>query len=153
MLVVPAAAGFAVLGRRLRTGPVALTGRLMRFLVAPGAAAEVPGLLRWLEWGDLPLGLDARRAGPGEFAGAVWLRPPAPDLLRRLPAPALDARAQTPDLGRIVGAAATACHRLLLFGALGGEAPRGIREMPRGRTLAFGRVSDPGRQESAPLPG
>ncbi|MFC7219578.1 hypothetical protein ACFQLX_15555 [Streptomyces polyrhachis] len=150
VLRMPAAAGFAVLGRRLRTGPVALTaGRWARatrsvcFLLAPESAAELPGLLRWLEWGELPLELRAGAARPGEFTGAVWLRPPTPDALRRLPAltlgPAGGAGATSagaagaPDLVRLVSAAATACHRSRLFAsARPGPVPDREREMRGG---------------------
>ncbi|MFC9848049.1 SCO3374 family protein [Streptomyces sp. NPDC060223] len=72
VLDVPAEAGYAVLRRHMRPGtgsPVALhTGRptrgeRMRFLVAPGSADELPGLLDWLEWGALTLDLRAIGAG------------------------------------------------------------------------------------------
>lgn len=99
-LDVPAAAGYEVLDRfpAPRTGPVALEGRRMRFYVAAGGAAELPGLLDWLEWTGVPLDLvpllgPAGSSGPSEparpGAGArganavprdgdapVWLRPP-----------------------------------------------------------------------------
>ena len=111
VLEMPADAGFAVLRRGLRTGPVAVdaglpaqerpvtrgrrAGRRMRLLLAPGSGDEVPGLLEWLEWGGIDLGLTV--LGPGdlmtapwpsalqgfrEAAGATarptWLRPPVP---------------------------------------------------------------------------
>ncbi|MEV6110700.1 hypothetical protein AB0M28_39275 [Streptomyces sp. NPDC051940] len=147
VLELPAAAGLAVLGRRLRTGPVALAGRRMRFLIAAESAAELPGLLCWLEWGDIPLDLDARRPVPGEFAGAVWLRPPTPEALGRLPALTLTqgggrgpgkpvgaggpGGAEPADLVRLVSAAATACHRLRLFHP-GLSAPAGATGPPGG---------------------
>lgn len=67
VLELPAAAGLAVLRRVPDTGPVALHGTRMRLLVAPGSAQELPELLRWLEWGGVPLGLSA--------LGARWSRP------------------------------------------------------------------------------
>ncbi|MFI5803816.1 SCO3374 family protein [Streptomyces sp. NPDC051561] len=68
VLELPAAAGRAVLRRAGPTGPVALLGRRMRFLVAAGSAEEVPGLLEWLEWGSV--GLDLRAVGPGGLIAA-----------------------------------------------------------------------------------
>ncbi|MEU1849838.1 SCO3374 family protein [Streptomyces sp. NPDC019990] len=63
VLDVPAEAGRAAL-RRLGPGSaVALRGDRMRFLVAPGSAEELPGLLEWLEWGTLEL--DLRTVGRG----------------------------------------------------------------------------------------
>ncbi|CAM5655806.1 hypothetical protein SFUMM280S_11068 [Streptomyces fumanus] len=75
--------------------PVALRGDRMLLLVAAGGAEELPGLLEWLEWGSLELGLRAvgaggridapLPAGPGHRrcravrqGAAVWLRPPEP---------------------------------------------------------------------------
>lgn len=87
VLDLPADAGAAVLRRIARTGPVALMGRRMRLLVAPGSAEELPGLLDWLEWGGVDLDLTALGAGgamtappppgrPGTRPAAMWLRPP-----------------------------------------------------------------------------
>ncbi|MGV9341651.1 bifunctional DNA primase/polymerase [Streptomyces sp. NPDC003688] len=72
----------------LPLGPVAATpeGRA-HFLVAPGAAAELPRLLYRLGWDD-PAALDLRGLGPGTYITAPpsdrgglgpvrWLRPPA----------------------------------------------------------------------------
>jgi hypothetical protein len=89
VLELPAEAGFAVLRRVPVTGPVALLGQRMRFLVAAGSADELPGLLDWLEWGPVPLDLTALGTGglmtapvppshPGSRGTAVWLRPPEP---------------------------------------------------------------------------
>ncbi|WP_406007498.1 SCO3374 family protein [Streptomyces sp. NBC_00637] len=82
VLDVPAEAGLAALRRLAPDSPVALWGDRMRLLVAAGGAEEVPGILRWLEWGALPLDLTAIGAGelveaplppsgesPGEDAG------------------------------------------------------------------------------------
>lgn len=91
VLELPADAGAALLRRPVATGPVALTGRRMRFLVAAGSAEELDGLLDWLEWGGVALDLAALGAGgritapapPGMPLGesprgaAVWLRPPS----------------------------------------------------------------------------
>ncbi|MGW5769656.1 bifunctional DNA primase/polymerase [Streptomyces longwoodensis] len=81
----------------LPLGPVVGTpeGRA-QFLVAPGAAAELTGLLYRMGWDD-PSSLDLRGLGPGTAitappsdrggAGpAHWLRPPEPDTATRPPA-------------------------------------------------------------------
>ncbi|OEJ40245.1 hypothetical protein AR457_15810 [Streptomyces agglomeratus] len=129
VLELPADAGFAVLRRHAGlTGPVALMGRWMRLLVAAGSAEELPGLLDWLEWGGVALDLRALGAGgrmtapsPPGWAGAqgaaVWLRPPEPrhEVEPTLPAFAgFGCRGETPDLVRLVGTAATECHRARL---------------------------------------
>ncbi|MFE7567797.1 SCO3374 family protein [Streptomyces sp. NPDC057539] len=140
VLELPADAGDAVLRRTGVTGPVALHGERMAFLVAAGSADEVPGLLDWLEWGGIALGLTALGADgrmpapapprwPSATAAAaqgtaVWLRPPGPG---REVEPALPALAPfgygggdggsgggAPDLVRLVDAAATECHRARL---------------------------------------
>ncbi|MFI5765680.1 SCO3374 family protein [Streptomyces sp. NPDC051563] len=142
VLELPADAGTAVLRGPCRdavTGPVALMGRRMRFLVAPGSADELEGLLDWLEWGGVALDLAALGTGgritaplpPGHLVGpgesprgaAVWLRPPEQGceaLLPALPAagqgsgPGRGAGATGPGLVRLVAAAATECHRARL---------------------------------------
>ncbi|GGX28759.1 SCO3374 family protein [Streptomyces chryseus] len=129
VLELPADAGLAVLRRHAGlTGPAALMGRRMRLLVAAGSAEELPGLLDWLEWGGVALDLRALGAGgrmtapsPPGWAGAqgaaVWLRPPEPrhEVEPTLPAFAgLGCRGETPDLVRLVGTAATECHRARL---------------------------------------
>ncbi|GGZ23208.1 hypothetical protein CP967_19115 [Streptomyces nitrosporeus] len=130
VLDLPAVAGHAVLRRVGRTGPVALAGRRMWLLVAPGAADEVPELLDWLEWGQIALGLSVIGAGghitapvpPGAAGGppgaARWLRPPGPRraVERTLPAPACfgSSGGGTPDLVRLVDVVATECHRARL---------------------------------------
>ncbi|MFD9789736.1 SCO3374 family protein [Streptomyces sp. NPDC059070] len=135
VLDVPAPAGAALLERFARTGPVALMGRRMRFLVAPGGAEELPGLLDWLEWGGVALDLSAVGAGGriaapvppgwnGSRETAVWLRPPGPGCGIEATLPAFTGFAgpkdgggcgDAPDLVRLVDAAATECHRALLF--------------------------------------
>ncbi|MFJ9050122.1 SCO3374 family protein [Streptomyces bacillaris] len=135
VLELPAEAGRALLRRPVRTGPVLLSGDRMGLLVAPGGADELPGLLDWLEWGPVApdltaLGAGGRitapslRGGAGSPGAAVWLRPPEPGLA---PGPALPALAgfgssggDAPDLVRLVDAAATECHRVLLSRARAG---------------------------------
>ncbi|MGW7364923.1 SCO3374 family protein [Streptomyces sp. NPDC054841] len=140
VLELPADAGFALLKRYERTGPVALAGSRMRLLVAAGGAEELPGLLDWLEWGGI--GLDLTALGPGGSmaapappggavplappvpqGAAVWLRPPEPghEVEPSLPAFTPVGRSAgpgggggTPDLVRLVDAAANACHRARL---------------------------------------
>ncbi|MEU8465849.1 SCO3374 family protein [Streptomyces sp. NPDC029003] len=131
VLELPYEAGAALLRRFAVTGPVAAGGRGMRFLVAPGSAEELDGLLDWLEWGGVGLDLTALGAGgritapvpPGESprGAAVWLRPPelgCEASLPALPGPGQGTcpgqRASGPDLVRLVAAAATECHRTRL---------------------------------------
>ncbi|MFF5982762.1 SCO3374 family protein [Streptomyces olindensis] len=68
VLDVPAEAGHAALRRLGRGSPVAVRGDRMLLLVAAGSAEELPGLLEWLEWGDLALDLAA--IGPHGFMDA-----------------------------------------------------------------------------------
>ncbi|MFC8566380.1 SCO3374 family protein [Streptomyces sp. NPDC057245] len=102
VLDVPADAGRATLTRLGRSGaaaarwsrmPVAVRGGRMQLLVAAGGAEELPGLLEWLEWGSLPLGLTAVGAGglmtaPPPAAATAGSYAPAPD--------AADLRTATP---------------------------------------------------------
>ncbi|MFI6941148.1 SCO3374 family protein [Streptomyces sp. NPDC050418] len=141
VLEMPAAAGHAVCARigARGTGPVALHGATMRFLVAAGSADELPGLLDWLEWGSLALDLRAVGTGgltaaplppamplsavPDPRGAAVWLRPPEPGCEVEPVLPALTAlggshaASPVPDLVRLVSAAATECHRARLLSA------------------------------------
>ncbi|MFJ1868058.1 SCO3374 family protein [Streptomyces sp. NPDC088097] len=141
VLELPADAGAALLRGPVVTGPVAASGRRMRFLVAPGGAEELDGLLDWLEWGGVALDLAALGEGgsitapappelmPGRPSGevpqgaAVWLRPPEPGCEAFLPALPVTGRGTGPrpprgvvgpDLVRLVAAAATECHRARL---------------------------------------
>ncbi|MET9885974.1 SCO3374 family protein [Streptomyces sp. NPDC006430] len=135
VLELPSDAGTELLRRPVSTGPVARMGRKMRFLVAAGSAAELDGLLDWLEWGGVALDLTAVGVGgritapapPGHpleessRGAAVWLRPPEQGceaLLPSLPGPGQGAGprqgAAGPDLVRLVAAAATECHRARL---------------------------------------
>ncbi|MFJ8011559.1 SCO3374 family protein [Streptomyces sp. NPDC096339] len=145
VLELPSDAGAALLRRPVPTGPVALAGRRMQFLVAAGGAEELDGLLDWLEWGGVALDLAALGAGcritapapPGTSLGksprgaAVWLRPPEQGceaLLPALPGPGRAAGpARGPDLVRLVAAAATECHRARLR----------RRTVPASQPLAF----------------
>ncbi|MCX5377678.1 SCO3374 family protein [Streptomyces sp. NBC_00091] len=139
VLELPRDAGAALLRRHVTTGPVAVMGRRMRFLVAPGSAEELDALLDWLDWGGVALDLTALGAGgritapvpPGRTPGesprgaAVWLRPPELGCEASLPAlpgpgqgtgagPGPCAEPAGPDLVRLVAAAATECHRARL---------------------------------------
>ncbi|MEU9301432.1 SCO3374 family protein [Streptomyces sp. NPDC048269] len=130
VLELPSDAGAALLDRPVVTGPVALMGRRMRFLVAAGSAEELEGLLDWLDWGGVALDLAALGAGgritapapPGQApdprGAAVWLRPPEQGCEALLPAlPGLGegtGPTRRPDLVRLVAAAATECHRARL---------------------------------------
>ncbi|MGW7098478.1 SCO3374 family protein [Streptomyces sp. NPDC054838] len=143
VLELPADAGTQVLRRRVATGPVAVTGCRMRFLVAPGSAEELDGLLDWLEWGGVELDLTALGAGglitapapPGQAAtggpqgAAVWLRPPEQGCEASLPALPGPGQGTRPDLVRLVAAAATECHRARLR----------RRTAPAGRAGAVGQ--------------
>lgn len=144
-LRLPADAGVPMLARGVETGPVVRSGDRMWLLVAAGSAEQLPELLRWLDWGSLAagLGLTALGAGgrvpapapPGPAAGgrvpglrgaAVWVRPPAPaGYDRGLPALWIGGRQAGPDLARLVGAAATECHRARLRHRGCGSAVRG----------------------------
>lgn len=78
VLELPSDAGAALLRRPVATGPVALMGRRMRFLVAAGGAEELEGLLDWLEWGGVDLELTGLGAGGRITAPAPPVRPPTP---------------------------------------------------------------------------
>jgi Bifunctional DNA primase/polymerase, N-terminal len=90
-------------------GPVLVTpqGRA-RFLVAPGAAAELPELLYKMGWDDAeldlrPLGLGDHVTAPPSDAGGLgavhWLRPPT-----------LHTAVRPPEARLILGTLAYACH-------------------------------------------
>ncbi|MFF8974343.1 SCO3374 family protein [Streptomyces sp. NPDC014995] len=131
VLDVPAEAGRAALRRLAPGSPVAVRGDRMRLLVAAGSAEELPGILRWLEWGALPLDLSATGAGgvveaplpPGLESSwpvqgaAVWVRPPEAgcEVEASLPTvSALGGGGGAPDLVRLVDTLATHCHRVRL---------------------------------------
>ncbi|WP_416981600.1 SCO3374 family protein [Streptomyces sp. T028] len=141
VLEVPAEAGHAALGRLAPGFPVAVqggtggSGGRMRLLVAAGSAEELPGILRWLEWGTLPLDLTAlgegclmeapvpsglvpgcRRHGPVQGA-AVWVRPPVAGCGAEASLPTVSALGgvrDAPDLVRLVDTLAAHCHRVRL---------------------------------------
>ncbi|MEV5980852.1 SCO3374 family protein [Streptomyces sp. NPDC052114] len=139
VLELPAEAGFAALRHLGPKAPVALRGETMRLLVGAGSADELPGLLDWLEWRGIPLGLTAIGLGgrmdaptppgwSGSLGAAVWLRPPEPgcEVEPTLPAlpslPGVGVGGTAPhsdpavgsDLVRLVDTAATQCHRVRL---------------------------------------
>ncbi|MCF3125172.1 MULTISPECIES: SCO3374 family protein [Streptomyces] len=139
VLELPAEAGFAALRHLGPKAPVALRGETMRLLVGAGCADELPGLLDWLEWRGIPLGLTAIGVGgrmdaptppgwSGSQGAAVWLRPPEPgcEVEPTLPAlpslPCVGGGGTAPhsdpavgsDLVRLVDTAATQCHRVRL---------------------------------------
>ncbi|KUN23907.1 hypothetical protein AQJ23_20090 [Streptomyces antibioticus] len=74
VLDVPAEAGRAALRHLAPGSPVAVQDGRMRLLLAAGSAEEVPGVLDWLEWGSLRLGL--RTLGEGDTMTAPL--PPEP---------------------------------------------------------------------------
>ncbi|MDJ1132543.1 bifunctional DNA primase/polymerase [Streptomyces iconiensis] len=92
-------------------GPVAATphGRTW-FLVAPGAAAELPELLYRMGWDDADLDLCGRGEGehitapPSDLSGlgpVRWLRPPT-----------LEAAGRPPQARLLLGTLAYVCHRV-----------------------------------------
>lgn len=114
VLDVPESAGHRALVRLERMGlplgPVAVAphGRAW-FLVAPGAAAELPELLYRMGWDDAEL--DLRGAGEGEYITAPpsdmggrgpvrWLRPPT-----------LEGSCSPPQARLLLGTLAYVCHR------------------------------------------
>ncbi|MFD5698735.1 SCO3374 family protein [Streptomyces lasiicapitis] len=119
---LPAEAGFAALRHVGPKAPVALHGETMRLFVAAGSADELPGLLDWLEWGDIPLDLKAIGAGglidaptPPGLAGprgaAVWLRPPEPGYEVEATLPSLTAAATlAPSAALCTGGSGTDPH-------------------------------------------
>ncbi|MFR0356962.1 bifunctional DNA primase/polymerase [Streptomyces sediminimaris] len=95
----------------LPVGPVTATpeGRA-QFFVAPGAAAELPGLLYRMGWDD-PTSLDLRGLGPGSHITA-----PPSDRGGRGPArwlrqPALDSATKPPAARLLLGTLAYTAHR------------------------------------------
>ncbi|MFJ4473317.1 SCO3374 family protein [Streptomyces sp. NPDC089424] len=74
VLDVPAEAGLAGLRHLVPGSPVAVQGDRMRLLVAAGSAAELPGVLDWLEWGGLAL--DLRAVGGEDGASTEAPLPP-----------------------------------------------------------------------------
>ncbi|WP_221888599.1 MULTISPECIES: SCO3374 family protein [unclassified Streptomyces] len=110
VLDVPAEAGAAALARLEGGGrrggrpvgfPVALCGGRMLLLVAAGSAAELPGLLEWLEWGA-PLELDLTAVGAGGVMEAPLPLPAGSGAgagAREVGASAREVGAGAPDVG------------------------------------------------------
>ncbi|MFC8713441.1 bifunctional DNA primase/polymerase [Streptomyces sp. NPDC057197] len=94
----------------LPLGPVtaAPDGRV-HFFVAPGAAAELPGLLYRMGWDD-PAGLDLRGLGPGTYLTAPPSDRAGLGPARWLRSPALDT-ADPPEARLLLGTLAYVAHR------------------------------------------
>ncbi|MEU9121195.1 SCO3374 family protein [Streptomyces sp. NPDC048506] len=131
--------------------------------IAAGGAEELPGILEWLEWGTLTPDLTARGAGGrmpapalptsasavsppygfGSREAAGWVRPPRSgyEVENSLPTTGIGAGigdgGGVPDLVRLVGAAATECHRARLLRARNGQSNRACGDQP----LAFSNAS------------
>ncbi|MER6013749.1 bifunctional DNA primase/polymerase [Streptomyces bluensis] len=95
----------------LPLGPVIATpeGRA-HFLVAPGAAAELPGLLYRMGWDD-PSSLDLRGLGPGSHVTAPPSDRGGLGPVRWLRSPALDSATQPPAARLLLGTLAYLAHR------------------------------------------
>jgi hypothetical protein len=129
-------------------------------LIAAGGAAELPGILEWLEWGALAPDLTTRGPGgrmpapsftaagpsPGGFGSreaARWVRPPVSvhEVRNSLPTTGFGAGIGdgegTPDLVRLVSAAASECHRARLLRAGNDQSDRLYGDQP----LAFSNAS------------
>ncbi|WP_447040237.1 bifunctional DNA primase/polymerase [Streptomyces sp. DSM 118878] len=94
----------------LPLGPVTVTpeGRA-QFFVAPGAAAELPGLLYRMGWDDA--GLDLHGLGPGEHITAPPSDRGGLGPVRWLRSPALDSASAPPQARVILGTLAYVVHR------------------------------------------
>jgi hypothetical protein len=94
----------------LPLGPVTATpdGRA-HFLVAPGAAAELPALLYRMGWDDP--GLDLSALGPGTFITAPPSDRAGLGPVRWLRAPDLDAATKPPQARLLLGTLAYVAHR------------------------------------------
>ncbi|MDI3388408.1 bifunctional DNA primase/polymerase [Streptomyces sp. B-S-A8] len=114
VLEVSEAAGRRALVRMERMGiplgPVTVTpdGRA-QFLVAPGAAAELPGLLYRMGWDDADL--DLRALGPGEHITGPPSDRAGLGPTRWLRAPALDSATHPPPARLLLGTLAYVSHR------------------------------------------
>ncbi|MER8185618.1 hypothetical protein [Kitasatospora sp. NPDC094015] len=123
---LPLPPALAALGRLDRLGlpygAVAGLGGSAAFLLAPGTAELVPGLLCWLGWGEeLRLGLRAVRAARVPQPRGAESFPPHPERRPRRPAVWLRAGAGgpalnlgSPDLLRLLDCLADACARDLM---------------------------------------
>ncbi|CAL9571808.1 bifunctional DNA primase/polymerase [Streptomyces sp. enrichment culture] len=94
----------------LPLGPVTATpdGRA-HFLVAPGAATELPALLYRMGWDDP--GLDLHALGPGDFITAPPSDRAGLGPVRWLRAPDLDAATKPPQARLLLGTLAYVAHR------------------------------------------
>ncbi|WP_329053652.1 bifunctional DNA primase/polymerase [Streptomyces violaceus] len=95
----------------LPVGPVAATpdGRA-HFFVAPGAAADLPGLLYRMGWDD-PDSLDLRGLGPGTHITAPPSDRGGLGPVRWLRSPALDSASRAPEARLVLGTLAYVAHR------------------------------------------
>ncbi|MET7681645.1 bifunctional DNA primase/polymerase [Streptomyces sp. NPDC005423] len=95
----------------LPVGPVTATpdGRA-HFLVAPGAAAELPALLYRMGWDD-PASLDLRGLGPGRHITAPPSDRGGLGPVRWLRSPALDSATKPPAARLLLGTLAYVAHR------------------------------------------
>ncbi|MFB8248349.1 bifunctional DNA primase/polymerase [Streptomyces sp. NPDC055952] len=95
----------------LPVGPVAATpdGRA-HFFVAPGAAADLPGLLYRMGWDD-PAALDLRGLGPGTHITAPPSDRGGLGPVRWLRSPALDSASRPPEARLVLGTLAYVAHR------------------------------------------
>ncbi|MFF8670445.1 bifunctional DNA primase/polymerase [Streptomyces sp. NPDC015242] len=95
----------------LPVGPVAATpdGRA-HFFVAPGAAADLPGLLYRMGWDD-PDALDLRGLGPGTHITAPPSDRGGLGPVRWLRSPALDSASRPPEARLVLGTLAYVAHR------------------------------------------
>jgi hypothetical protein len=95
----------------LPVGPVAATpdGRA-HFFVAPGAAADLPGLLYRMGWDD-PDSLDLRGLGPGTHITAPPSDRGGLGPVRWLRSPALDSASRPPEARLVLGTLAYVAHR------------------------------------------
>jgi hypothetical protein len=95
----------------LPVGPVAATpdGRA-HFFVAPGAAADLPGLLYRMGWDD-PDSLDLRGLGPGAHITAPPSDRGGLGPVRWLRSPALDSASRPPEARLVLGTLAYVAHR------------------------------------------
>ncbi|MEV6587952.1 bifunctional DNA primase/polymerase [Streptomyces acidicola] len=115
VIEVAEAAGHRALVRLERMGlplgPVIATpeGRA-HFLVAPGAAAELPGLLYRMGWDD-PSSLDLRGLGPGSHVTAPPSDRGGLGPARWLRSPALDSATHPPAARLLLGTLAYVAHR------------------------------------------
>jgi len=129
VLDTPLGPGLAALARMRRlgrpTGAAAARGGRLLVVLPPGAAGEVPGLLRWLGWSHLDGEvLRARLVRPARAGGGEPLpRPRRTPLLWLEPSPGRSHAAGT-DLPRLLDTFAHACARAQLDGTLSREPSR-----------------------------